>query len=284
MTLNSHLSSRTPPLTMLHLSASKFYDAPSAGGIAGFLSSDVTTTQSIFSPRPSAMQSPAGLKNDSSCKQPGNIQSFFQKAADKRKLVRTDQGDNDIKTLTSSYQRPCSNDAQSGADSCLVSTNASNISSESESAAFSSGDHTTIEQAPKPNDPDTEVCKDAVAVATLNLRLENVPSPDEELKTNPDMNSDIGAVAPNVSSEDLISCERCGQQVLVWEMPEHNDYHFALDLQNSLTPQVVSSPSVGTAQSCRGKTKSRAHPGPQSKRQRSQGGGLGTLDSFFKKS
>lgn len=294
MTLNSHLSSRTPPLTMLHLSASKFYDAPSAGGIAGFLSSDVTTTQSIFSPRPSAMQSPAGPKNNSPCKQPGNIQSFFQKAADKRKLVRTDQGDNDIKTLTSSYQRPRSNDAQSGADSCLVSTNASNILSESESTALSSGGssyfHTTIEQAPKPNDADMEVCKDAVAVATFNSKLENVPSPDEVLKTNPDMDSGVGAVAPNVSSEDLISCERCGQQVLVWEMPEHNDYHFALDLQNSLTPQAVSSPptphregAVGTAQSCRGKTKSRAHPGPQSKRQRSQGGGLGTLDSFFKK-
>ena len=38
---------RTPPLTLLHISASKLNDAPSAGagGIAGFLSSDVNSNQ-----------------------------------------------------------------------------------------------------------------------------------------------------------------------------------------------------------------------------------------------
>lgn len=282
---------------MLHLSASKFNDAPSAGGIAGFLSSDVTT-QNVFSTRPSATQSHATSKNDSSGKQPGTIQSFFQKAADNRKLLQKDQ---DIKTL--SNQRPGSTDFQSEPDSCLVSANAPNIPPGTESASLSSGFSSffqkTIEkstQAPKPNGPDLEVCKDAVAVATLNSKLVNVPPPDEELGTNVDIDADVSAFAPSVSSEDLVSCERCGQQVSVWEMPEHNDYHFALDLQNSLTSPVhsaalaVSSPptphrgATGAAQSCQRKTKSKAQPGPQPKRQRSQGGGLGTLDSFFKKS
>lgn len=280
---------------MLHLSASKFNDAPSAGGIVGFLSSDVTT-QSVFSTRPSATQSHATPKSNSSYKQPGTIQSFFQMAADNRKLLRKDQ---DIKTLTSFYQRPGSTDFQSEPDSCLVSANAPNPAG-TESAALSSGFSSffqeTIEksaQAPKPNGPDMEVCKDAVAVATLNSK--HVPSPDEELRTNMDIDADVSAFAPSVSSEDLVNCERCGQQVSVWEMPEHNDYHFALDLQNSLTSPVhsaalaVSSPTphrgaTGAAQSCQRKTKSKAQPGPQPKRQRSQGGGLGTLDSFFKKS
>lgn len=281
---------------MLHLSASKFNDAPSAGGIAGFLSSDVAT-QNVFSARPSATQSHATPKSDSSGKQPSTIQSFFQKAADNRKLLKKDQG---IKTL--SNQRPGSTGFQSEPDNCLVMANTANIPPGTESAALSSGISSffqkTIEkstQAPKPNCPDMEVCKDAVAVASLNSKLVNVPSPDEELGTNVDIDADASAFAPSVSSEDLVSCERCGQQVSVWEMPEHNDYHFALDLQNSLTSPVHSSalavPSpptphrgaTGAAQSCQRKTKSKAQPGPQPKRQRSQGG-LGTLDSFFKKS
>lgn len=295
MILNSRCSfSRTPPLTLLHLSASKFNDAPSAGGIAGFLSSDVTSTQSVPSPRPSSTRSATEPKSDP-CKQPGTIQSFFQKAAEKRKLVGKVHGDEDIDTLTASRRRPCSTDTQLEADDgCPVSTNPPNGSSESEPAAVCSGPPSffqkkTIEksfQALKPNSPDImAVCKDSIASA------------GEDLGTKLDIDSDISLhpVTPTVSGEDLMSCERCGQQVSVWEMPEHNDYHFALDLQTALSSPASSvvhaAPSSPTphregaaAQSCRGKTKSRGQPGPQSKRQRSQGGGLGTLDSFFKRS
>lgn len=291
---------------MLHLSASKFNDAPSAGGIAGFLSSDNTSTQSVFATRPSAKQSPAEPKNESSCKQPGTIQSFFQKAAEKRKPVKKDREDEDIKTLTSSYQGPSAIDTQLEADkNCSLSTNMHNIPSESESAALCSGilsffQKKTTEslQALRPNIPDMEVRKEAGTVATLNSKLVKVPSPGEELRPNPEI--DMGVPSPHppsVSSEDLIGCDRCGQQVSVWEMPEHNDYHFALDLHNSLSSPASSvahadacSPTArregtnGPAQSCRGKSKSRGQSGPQSKRQRSQGGGLGTLESFFKKS
>lgn len=37
---------------------------------------------------------------------------------------------------------------------------------------------------------------------------------------------------PVASDSDWMRCERCGSSVLIWEMPEHTDYHFALDLQN----------------------------------------------------
>lgn len=307
MWLLSHFSlSRTPPLTTLYLSASKFSDAPSAGRIAGFLSSDNTSTQNVFSTRPSATQSPTEPKNNSSCKQLGTIQSFFQKAAEKREPVKKDHEDEDIKTLTSSYQRPCAIDTQLEADnSCSLSTNTPDIPSESESASLCSGISSFFQkktterslQALRPNSPDMEVRKEAGTVTTLNSKLENVPSPGEELRTNLEIDSDVISHPPSVSSEDLIGCDRCGQQVSVWEMPEHNDYHFALDLQNSLSSPASSvartaaysstahrEGAVGAAQSCRGKSKSRGQPGPHSKRQRSQGGGLGTLDSFFKKS
>lgn len=291
---------------MLHLSASKFSDAPSAGGIAGFLSSDNTSTQSVFSTRPSATQSLTEAKNDSSCKQPGTIQSFFQKAAEKQEQVKKDRKDEDIKTLASSNQRTRAIDAQLEVDnSCSLSTNTPNVPSESESPAVFSGISSIFQkktterslQALRSNSPDMEVCKEAGTVATHNSKLENVPSPGEELSTNSEIYSDISPRPPSVSSKDLLACDRCGQQVSVWEMPEHNDYHFALDLQNSLSspvssaaPSAACSPTArrgaagGTSQSCRGKSKSRGQPGPQSKRQRSQSGGLATLDSFFKKS
>lgn len=95
---------------------------------------------------------------------------------------------------------------------------------------------------------------------------------------------------PTVASEDLLMCERCGKGVLVWEMPEHTDYHFALDLQKSLSASTTSgnstgssSPAGGVAQSHRGKTKSRAQSGPQSKKARNHSAGAGSLDSFFKR-
>lgn len=284
---------------MLHLSASKFSDAPSAGGIAGFLSSDNTSTQSVFSTRPSATQSPAQPKSNASCKQPGTIQSFFQKAAGKREQVKKDH-DHEIKSPTSSYQRPCGNDTQSEADkSCSLSTSTPNVPSESESTALSSGVSSFFQkktteslQALRTNSPDMEVREEAATVANLNSNFENVPSPVEELRSNPETDAGVSPHPPSVSSADLMGCERCGQQVSVWEMPEHNDYHFALDLQNSLSspassaagPEACRDGAAGAAQACRGKSKSRGQPGPQPKRQRSQGGGLGTLDSFFKKS
>lgn len=78
--------------------------------------------------------------------------------------------------------------------------------------------------------------------------------------------------------EDLHACERCGLKVLVWEMPEHMDYHFALDLQKSFS----SASSAGPVQSSRGKSQAKTQSGPQAKRARVLGNS-GTLDSFFRK-
>lgn len=33
-----------------------------------------------------------------------------------------------------------------------------------------------------------------------------------------------------VENEDYIECEKCKKKILVWDMPEHTDYHFALEL------------------------------------------------------
>jgi DNA polymerase eta len=32
----------------------------------------------------------------------------------------------------------------------------------------------------------------------------------------------------------MTSCEKCGKYMLVWELPEHMDFHFAQDIQKEL--------------------------------------------------
>ncbi|KAK7901857.1 hypothetical protein WMY93_018626 [Mugilogobius chulae] len=102
---------------------------------------------------------------------------------------------------------------------------------------------------------------------------------------------DQSSVPAKVDKEDLCQCEKCEKDVLVWEMPEHMDFHFAMELQSSFSssvrPPPASSLSVPQTNqklgSAAGKTKSKSQSGPQAKRPRS-GGSTGTLDAFFKKS
>lgn len=278
---------RSPPLTLLHLSASKFSDTPSAGGIAGFLSSDVTATQSVFSTRQSSTQ--PELKNDSPCKQPGTIQSFFQKAAEKRQVTK-DQEDLQIRpteTVTSSApQKP------STADTPLEMGNES-LGPHSGISSFFHKKTLESFQTSAVNKPDVGQTHELVSAEDTVAEVPSHQSPPDEFRDERDMDPDHHT--SNLAKEDLLKCVHCGQEVLVWDMPEHNDYHFALDLQNSLSSSTssaaISSPSpparrydtAGNGQSCRGKTKSRGHSGPQPKRHRSQGGRTGTLDSFFKR-
>ncbi|XP_051881427.1 uncharacterized protein LOC127575535 [Pristis pectinata] len=54
--------------------------------------------------------------------------------------------------------------------------------------------------------------------------------------------------ACSLPPEVLVRCGRCGQSSLPWEVAEHEDFHFALDLQRSLSasppPSSPSAPSV----------------------------------------
>ncbi|XP_035519020.1 DNA polymerase eta isoform X2 [Morone saxatilis] len=270
-TAGNHQAAWSPPLTLLHLSASKFSDASSAGGIAGFLSSDVTSTQSVFPTTQSSTQPPSKLKNDSAGKQPGTIQSFFQKAAEKQRQKVTNNVEDDIVStgMLPSSSTPKTSVTDSQTLEGNVQASASTLTKPD--MGHTSGEFTSHQ------------------------------SPREELRDELDMDPEVDHCPPSVAREDLLNCERCGQEVLVWEMPEHNDYHFALDLQNSLSSSTssatISSSSsttsssltpvrvgaAGIAQSSRGKTKTRGQSGPQPKRHRSQGGSTGTLDSFFKR-
>ena len=78
-----------------------------------------------------------------------------------------------------------------------------------------------------------------------------------------DSNGTCTNVVQNFAPEDYLPCEKCRKPIAVWEMPEHMDFHFAMDLQkdmNAVTSQVISSntgkrKSVGSDNRCSKKTK-----------------------------
>ncbi|KAG7999613.1 DNA polymerase eta, partial [Nibea albiflora] len=293
----------TPPLTLLQLSASKFSDAPSAGAMAGFLSSDVTSTQSASPSTQSSTKAPSELKKDSACTPPGTIQSFFQKAAEKQKQKvtkgedeegddkeglpshKTSAADTQLETDTnsvpsfapSSHSKSGSVSPQSGVSSFFHKKTLQR-SLQASGSALSKLDMGHIPEPVGKENPEDTVMKHSSEFTSHQ-------SQHEELRDEADIDPKLNDPPPSVAKEDLLTCERCGEEVLVWEMPEHNDYHFALDLQKSLSSSAssatVSSPSsvrvgaAGTAQSSRGKTKTKGQSGPQPKRQRSQGGSTG---------
>lgn len=221
LTRASMFPPRSPALTCLHLSASKFSDVPSSssGGIASFLCSDASSSQSL----------PASAQTQPS---PGAVRSLFEKAAEKRRVEEACQDED------ASRSTPVKN-----ASGQCGSRKATGISSFFQ--------RKSLEKNVRLADSDG-----------------NGPVAEDESGRAPSESS---------SSEDLQVCERCGQKVPVWEMPEHTDYHFALDLQKSFS----SSASVPAAapQTSRGK-RAKTPSGPQPKRARVQGN---TLDSFFKK-
>lgn len=292
-------SLRSPPLTLLHLSAGKFNEAPSAAGsIAGFLSSDVSSTQ-----RQPASQSASEVKNHSSSKQAGSIQSFFKKAAEKQKRVIKEEEDDDgvpvmeplssQKTSAVEIQSPTNDNSRSDSSNTPLIHSKKQSSSSSGICSFFNKKtwEKSLKESASPQKTTTTghttvTAEDSEDAATESELAGDQSQSEEQVEFDPGANHH----PPNVASEDLIKCEHCGKEVLVWEMPEHTDYHFALELQKSLSASTTSgnstgssSPVGGVAQSYKGKTKSRAQSGPQSKKARNHSGGAGTLDSFFKR-
>ncbi|XP_048061895.1 DNA polymerase eta isoform X1 [Megalobrama amblycephala] len=236
-TAGSHQEAWSPALTCLYLSASKFSDTPSSssGGIASFLCSDASSTQSL----PSSTQTP---KTQPTPKSPGAIRSLFEKAAEKNKR-RLEEARKDEDTPAENASSQCSSLKATGISSFFQ--------------------RKTLEKT---------------------LQVTNSLSEGNGSMTEDESGRAPAEASEPSSSEDLHVCERCGQKVLVWEMPEHTDYHFALDLQKSFSSSVSSDGPVpaGAPQSSRGKSRAKTPSGPQAKRARVQGT-AGTLDSFFKR-
>ncbi|KAJ8248629.1 hypothetical protein GJAV_G00244050 [Gymnothorax javanicus] len=301
-TAGNHQAAWSPPLTLLHLSASKFSDAAAtaAGGIASFLTSDISSTQS----HAPASSNTAPLTP----KRPNAIQSLFQKAAERR------GGRKELPTSTNAEPCPPANERQSEFEALASPAKASPAAGTpragtSRAETPRAGILSFFQRKQQENTellPDEEEDSGTAGVngeeGPLCTEEVEIAAAPEEAAVRPG-EEELGAaelwshLPPEGGCiEDRMHCERCGQQVSAWDMPEHMDYHFALDLQKSFSSSSSSSSSAlmsgtspcpplgaGALHSSRGKTKPKRQSGPQPKRPKSQGT-TSTLDSFLKRS
>lgn len=321
----AHQMAWSPPLTLIQLSAGKFCETltPSKGGITGFLTSDASCTQkagatlSFSSTSTAAAHLPAPIESQRkkmpSPKPPSAIQAMFERAKEKGKSL-----DNKISCLpgteTALYSMNTLNLSTAGSDPkssenvapsvefpsengsfkgrapellkrpSLRNTHETNLSSQNnlsmlESTSFTSGDETMDK-----NSLDFIETEDGEYNSASETKV--VASSDVGVTQESPLDCAVSfQVLPPVDAEDLVQCEKCSEKVVVWELPEHMDFHFALDLQNSFSvpssSSITAPPSPALSSPVRGKSKGKSTPSSSAKRPKHDTNM--TLDSFFKK-
>uniref|UniRef100_A0A7M4F2M9 DNA polymerase eta n=1 Tax=Crocodylus porosus TaxID=8502 RepID=A0A7M4F2M9_CROPO len=277
----------SPPLTMLLMSASKFSEAPTLlpAGIATFLTSEAPTAGATAPVSPNAKS--LGSPRKEPGKKPVNaIDSYFQRAAEKRQTCAA-AGPCVPAVIGAGSLLPCPDRHQD-----LVDPNLNTVQSA----------EAIVKQSPKEgNSPSSKPlpCEESSGAAgtpsaalvprtTLKAEPEAASEQTTEWKEGSLAPSSGCGQAPRTSPGDQLLCEKCGQQVLVWDLPEHMDYHFAVELQNSFTEPSFPHTSPVPARPCamplspaNGKSKPKTPTGSSAKRRRQ--GVTRTLDYFFKR-
>nr|XP_033792502.1 DNA polymerase eta [Geotrypetes seraphini] len=328
----AHQSAWSPPLTLLHLSASKFSDMrtlPKAG-IVSFLSrnTDYTKTSSSssssFSGVTTNTKATPNSKPDNKKGGNSDIQFLFQRAAARRaEVAEVSETVHPLSEalMTSEASFPLSEKLQHSLEVSLPTSTTISVCS------FGAGHSMTLDEiASEPRSFFQSQAQELLASPSLgnsshpsillqsaqsiqqsaassasfvhpcnlssqgNLGIQTISSVENsDAHTEVESSEYLPAVdTGSCPLEDLVQCEKCGQKVVVWELPEHMDFHFALELQQSFS--TYSSPKSHpfsnsskppSVTSLRGKNKpktritsSSKHP----KRELSQ-----TLDYFFKK-
>ncbi|XP_072266144.1 DNA polymerase eta [Pyxicephalus adspersus] len=256
-TAGSHQAAWSPPLNLIQLSASKFTEtASSGGGIASFLTKDTASTQKSSDwptpMTPNNPKTPPKERKDLVNKPPSTIQLMFQRVAEKKKDVTEEQVLPNASAHNSDDKKEHRNSMESEQRSFFMSKSHQRLTADQEKS----------EPLSNVNDGET----------SYKLSDDFVGSSSEEPAEE----------QPGHPKEDLINCEKCHQQILVWDFPEHMDYHFARELQDSFSIPSPSTSRPNVTPQARPKTKTKNYPTPSAKRARSEGSR--TLDAFFKKS
>ncbi|KFP02226.1 DNA polymerase eta, partial [Calypte anna] len=285
----AHQAAWSPPLISVLLSASKFSEpATLSGGITNFLTSDTqpdgtaTTSQNTSgrtkvkffrSPSKEPRQKPANA-----------IESFFQKASERQQSQ-----------MVAATSLPAAASAES-----LVPSSPEHQERDGVGLASVHSDlESPVKQSPSDGSlasPSKKIpCEESLSPVTQTPLTP--PSSRTLLKLQPAIegneqnlppSSELAPLLP-ASPGDQQHCEKCGQFVLVWEFPEHMDYHFALELQSSFlepsapaAPAEAPTPKAAASRSpSLGKTKPKTPAGSSAKRPRE--GVTRTLDFFFKR-
>ncbi|MFT7805578.1 DNA polymerase eta isoform X1 [Arapaima gigas] len=275
-TAGSHQAA-SPPLTLLLLSASKFSEAPgaSSGCMASFLSSDINTKQKVPT---------CDAKGDATPRRAATIQSLLHRAAEKRERTETQKQSSPLKQRPLLLKKPLH-----GVVSPVkpLTEHKEEITSFFQRKSLLNSLKLTKEESGRKADG-------SLRLPAAVEGVKSSPMDDSRRETPGAAEAPPPACAdgPRSPGVDTLRCERCGQHVSAWDMPEHHDYHFALDLQNSfssssssgMSPHPTPQAPLGTGipKASRGKMKLKGQSGPQAKKAKSQGTNS-TLDAFFRR-
>ncbi|NXG16921.1 POLH polymerase, partial [Grallaria varia] len=286
-----HQSAWSPPLISVHLSASKFSEpATLSAGIATFLTGDTqpdgaaTTSQNTTSGRVRVkfFRSPSKELRQ----KPANaIESFFQKAAE-RQLPQAAAAAA-ATTLPGAGESPVPSSSEhqerAGVGLASVQCDLESPVKRSPSNASPTSPYKRLPCERLPSDA-TQTPSTPPGSRTL-LKLQPAMEGNEQnLPPSPEL-----VPLPPASPGDQQHCEKCGQLVLMWEFPEHMDYHFALELQSSfLEPSApVGLPAAPNPKAAASKSPAKAKNKPKtpagSSAKRAKESVTRTLDFFFKR-
>lgn len=292
----------SPPLTMLFLCATKFSaSAPSSvTDITVFLSNDPS------SPSKAPMTSPEDKTQGSgpsvaAKKAPTSLQSFFQKAAEKQKVKEAA-----LSSLPATTQAVKSNSPHK--PPLLFQTSRTTgiepfFKQKSLLLKQKQLNNPSVvfpPQNPQSSPKELPDCfptesPDSAPVCEEVLKLESSNATPAEKDLAQNSPSGLASVTSKsvlkvvqkatttpslLPTEDQVPCEKCGSLVSVWEVPEHTDYHFALELQKSFLQPHSSNPLVVPASSPQSKRNPKSPLASRNKRPRPEG--MQTLESFFK--
>ncbi|XP_046495277.1 DNA polymerase eta [Equus quagga] len=294
----------SPPLTMLFLSATKFSASTpsSCTDITNFLSNDPSLVPKVPITSSEAKTQGSGPGVTATKKATTSLESFFQKAAEKQKVKEPS-----LSPLTATTQDPMG-DSPSKPSLPFQTSHATGTKPFfkqkslllkqkllNDPSAFFPPQNPQCSPKELPNDfpiehPDcVPVCEEAVKLGSSRATLTEMDltqkSPSQLASLTSKSALEVAQKATTTPSllaaEDQLPCEKCGSLVPVWEMPEHSDYHFALELQKSfLQPYSSSNPRAVSASSPQNKRNPKSPSASSSKRPRPEG--MKTLESFFK--
>ncbi|NWS44905.1 POLH polymerase, partial [Probosciger aterrimus] len=288
----AHQAAWSPPLMSVLLSASKFSEPATllSAGIATFMAGDTQpdgtatagqNTTSSRRPRVKFFRSPSKELRQ----KPANaIESFFQKASERQQPQ-----------MAAATSLPAGPTAASPVPSSPEHRERDGIGPGSVQCDLES----PVKQSPRDRSSTSPYkrlhCEKSLSDATQTPSTP--PSSRTLLKSEPAMEENEQNLPPSpeltplppASLGDQQRCEKCGQLVLVWEFPEHMDYHFALELQSSFlessvptAPAADPSPTAAASRSpAKAKNKPKTSAGSSAKRPRE--GVTRTLDFFFKR-
>ncbi|NXY02482.1 POLH polymerase, partial [Pteruthius melanotis] len=283
-----HQAAWSPPLISVQLSASKFSEPVTLStGIATFLTGDTqpdgiaTTSQNATScgrARVKFFRSPSKELRQ----KPANaIESFFQKAAE-RQPSQAAAATSLPTAATAESPVPSSPEHRERAGIGLASVQC-DLESPVKRNPSPASPHKKLPQEKLPSDA-TQTPSTPPSSRTLLELQPAMEGNEQNLPPSPAL-----TLLPPASPGDQQHCEKCGQLVLVWELPEHMDYHFALELQSSfLEPSAPMAPesapnakAVASRSPAKAKNKPKSPAGSSAKRPKE--GVTRTLDFFFKR-